>query len=118
EGPPAPDVICYLNDHMAFGGMATCIKQGIAVPEDIGIAGFNDLEINAVLPLPITTVVTPRQQMGAIGARNLVARIHGAVVERSVVVPTHIREGRTTQAQSIGREGAQRMDGIVSAREP
>ncbi len=97
---PAPDVICYLNDHMAFGGMATCIKRGISVPDDMGIAGFNDLEINAVLPLPITTVVTPRQQMGALGAKNLVARINGAIVDRSIIVPTHIREGRTTRAQS------------------
>lgn len=96
----APDVICYVNDHMAFGGMAACIKQGIDVPEDLGIAGFNDLEINAVLPLPITTVSTPRQQMGATGARHLVARIHGAIVDRNTVVPTRIREGRTTRIQT------------------
>lgn len=94
-----PDVLCYLNDHMAFGGLSACMRRGIAVPEALGIAGFNDLEINAVLPLPITTVATPRFQMGAIGARSLVARIHGAVVERSIVVPTQMREGRTTRPQ-------------------
>ena len=96
---PAPDVICYLNDHMAFGGIATCIKRELSVPNDIGIAGFNDLEINAVLPLALTTVVTPRQQMGETGARNLLARINGAVLERSTVFPTHIKEGRTTRGQ-------------------
>ena len=96
---PVPDVICYLNDHMAFGGMATCQRLGIRVPDDIGIAGFNDLEINSVLPLPITTVVTPRLQMGATGARNLVARINGAVVERSIIFATRIRSGGTTRAQ-------------------
>ncbi len=100
DDEPKPDVICYLNDHMAFGGMSVCIKRGISVPGDLAITGFNDLEINHVLPLPITTVVTPRQQMGAIGARNLVARISGAVVERTIVVPTHVREGYTTRMQS------------------
>ena len=99
DGGPMPDVICYLNDHMAFGGMVTLQKRNMSVPDDMGITGFNDLEINAVLPLPITTVVTPRQQMGAIGARHLVARINGAVVERSTIIPTHIKEGRTTQMQ-------------------
>lgn len=92
-----PDVICYLNDHMAFGGLSVCMTRGLAVPEAIGIAGFNDLEINKILPLPITTVLTQRQLMGATGARNLVARIHGAVVERSVRIPTRLQEGRTTR---------------------
>lgn len=100
ETGPLPDLICYLNDHMAFGGIATCQRRGVRVPEEIGIAGFNDLEINSVLPLPITTVVTPRLQMGATGARNLVARINGAVVARSIVVTTHIKEGRTTRLRS------------------
>lgn len=92
-----PDVLCYLNDHMAFGGLSACMKRGISVPGDIGIAGFNGLEINSVLPLPITTLVTQRQMMGAIAARNLVARINGAVVERCVTIPTVLHQGLTTR---------------------
>lgn len=96
EPGPASDVICYLNDHMAFGGLSLCTRLGFAVPDAIGIAGFNDLEINKILPLPITTVATRRPFMGATGARNLVARMHGAVVERCVRIPTKLLPGRTT----------------------
>lgn len=94
-----PDVICYLNDHMAFGGLSTCMTRGVSVPGSIGVAGFNDLEINSVLPLPITTVTTPRKLMGQIGARNLIARIHGAVVDKAIEVETHVRQGGTTSPQ-------------------
>jgi len=94
--PVRPDVICYLNDHMAFGGLSYCTKIGLAVPDDIGIAGFNDLEINKILPLSITTVVTQRHLMGATGAKNLVARINGAVIDRCVRIPTRLKEGQTT----------------------
>lgn len=91
-----PDVICYLNDHMAFGGLATCEKLGFSVPETVGIVGFNGLGINAVLPRPLTTVITERRQMGMISARVLLARIKGARVERHTVLPTRLAQGATT----------------------
>ena len=96
-GRERPDCICYLNDHMAFGGLSTCEKQGLAVPEDIGIVGFNGLGINAVLPRPITTVVTPRLLMGSLGARMLLARIKGAKVDTRVIVPVALTPGATTR---------------------
>ena len=99
SGEPRPDCICYLNDHMAFGGLATCERSGLRVPDDIGIAGFNGLGINAVLPRPLTTVLTPRLLMGSMGARMLLARIHGAKVERRVVVPAELFPGQTTRLQ-------------------
>ncbi|MCA0422216.1 MAG: LacI family DNA-binding transcriptional regulator [Proteobacteria bacterium] len=97
EGP-RPDVLAYLNDHMAFGGLSTCMRLGLSIPDAIGIAGFNDLEINKILPMPITTIITPRTRMGEIGARNIIARIKGAVVERCVTIPTELRIGHTTRA--------------------
>lgn len=94
-----PDCICYLNDHMAFGGLSTCERQGWSVPGDIGIVGFNGLGINAVLDRPLTTVVTPRLRMGMIGAQALLARIHGVAVVRSQVLATSLVEGKTTRSQ-------------------
>ena len=73
--------------------------MGMDVPGDIGIAGFNDLVLNAVLPLRLTTVRTPRRAMGVQGARALIARIHGVVQERSVVLPSELVPGATTRTQ-------------------
>ncbi|MGL4636704.1 MAG: LacI family DNA-binding transcriptional regulator [Beijerinckiaceae bacterium] len=96
-GQERPDCICYLNDHMAFGGLSACERQGLSVPDDIGVVGFNGLGINAVLPRPITTVITPRLLMGSSGARMLLARINGAKVERQVILPVTLAPGTTTR---------------------
>lgn len=96
---PLPDVICYLNDHMAFGGLATCEKRGIAVPQEMGIAGFNGLGINVVLPRPLTTIVTPRLLIGRQGAQSLMARIHKAKADRSIALAVELFEGETTRPQ-------------------
>ncbi|MFM9973474.1 MAG: LacI family DNA-binding transcriptional regulator [Beijerinckiaceae bacterium] len=92
-----PDCICYLNDHMAFGGLTTCERHGLDVPGDIGIAGFNDLGINLVLAKPLTTVMTPRLLIGSLGAQQLLARIHGAKVDRCRVMATTLVAGMTTR---------------------
>jgi LacI family transcriptional regulator, gluconate utilization system Gnt-I transcriptional repressor len=92
-----PDCICYLNDHMAFGGLTTCEKYGLDVPKDIGIAGFNNLGINLVLVKPLTTVMTPRLMMGSLGAQQLLARIHEAKVDRCRIMPVTLVKGTTTR---------------------
>ncbi|MCP4999545.1 MAG: substrate-binding domain-containing protein [Hyphomicrobiales bacterium] len=92
-----PDVIYYLNDHMAFGGMMECEARGLRVPQDIGIVGHNGLNINRVLPKRITTSITPRTLMGATGARLLVARIKGAKTERKISMPVEVSPGGTTR---------------------
>lgn len=94
-----PDVICYLNDNMAFGGMMKCEREGLKCPSQIGIAGYNGLGINKVLPKRITTSVTPRFTMGEIGARILVAKILGARTQNTKALPVRIDEGETTRRQ-------------------
>ncbi|MCV3274024.1 LacI family DNA-binding transcriptional regulator [Roseobacter sp. WL0113] len=95
----SPDIICYLNDHMAFGGLMCCQIRGLSVPEDIGIAGFNQLDLASVLPKTLTTVRTLRRLMGITGATNLLARINGVSVETSKPLPLELVPGETTRLQ-------------------
>ena len=92
-----PDVICFLNDHMAFGGAMECERRGLSVSDDIGIVGFNGLNINKVLAKRITTSVTPRTLMGATAARMMVSRINGARTREKILMPVEIFEGDTTR---------------------
>ncbi len=94
-----PDVVFFLNDHMAFGGMMACGRRGLRIPEDIGIVGFNALDLTTVLPVPMTTATTPRRQMGVVGARNLLARIHGVETERTTMLPVALIAGETTRRE-------------------
>lgn len=91
----SPDVIYFLNDHMALGGMLECEARGISIPDGIGIVGFNGLNINNILAKPITTSITPRSLLGSEAAALLVARILNAATEKCIALPVQIYPGRT-----------------------
>ena len=97
-----PDVVFFLNDLMAFGGMTVAQELGLGVPDDIGVVGFNALGLNSVLPVPLTTVSTPRHRMGVTGAGNLLARMNGVEVTRAVALPVRVEPGGTTRLQGRG----------------
>ena len=46
-----PDVLVCANDNMAIGAMKAFKENGIRVPEDISLGGFDDLEMSKVLGL-------------------------------------------------------------------
>ncbi len=92
-----PDVLYCLNDYIAFGALVECEAHGLTIPGDIGIAGFNDLSLNRVLPSPITTSRTPRRMMGEEGARMLVGRILGVPAPPPCPMPVDIVMGATTR---------------------
>ena len=95
----APDVIYFLNDHMAVGGLMECEARGISIPDSIGIVGFNGLNINNVLANPITTMITPRNLMGSTAASLLVARILNVETEKCVSLPVELFSGKTVRSQ-------------------
>ena len=91
------DLIYFLNDHLAFGGLMAVAAKGVRCPEDIGIVGFNGLRLNEVLPRRLTTAITPRKVMGATAARRLVARINRVAAPKITQLPVEIEFGETTR---------------------
>jgi LacI family gluconate utilization system Gnt-I transcriptional repressor len=74
---PAVDAIFFNNDDLAHGALLAALRQGIDVPGRIAIAGFNDLPESAFTMPPLTTVRTPRAQVGQRAAELLLARMRG-----------------------------------------
>ncbi|MEM8916761.1 MAG: LacI family DNA-binding transcriptional regulator [Pseudomonadota bacterium] len=68
---PEIDCIFYANDDLALGGLFHAMAASIAVPKDLGILGFNGLEIGKATPLPLSSIETPRYEMGARAAELL-----------------------------------------------
>ncbi len=64
----APGAIYFANDDLAAGGLMHCLAQGIDVPGQVALAGFNALAFLAALPKRITTTRTPRYEIGAAAA--------------------------------------------------
>jgi DNA-binding LacI/PurR family transcriptional regulator len=48
-----------------MGALTTIREQGLGVPEDISVAGFDDIDIASCCAPPLTTVKVPAYEMGA-----------------------------------------------------
>jgi LacI family transcriptional regulator len=72
--PPPTAVICG-NAYLAVGAMLESQAMHIGVPEEILIAGYDDIEIMSELPIPITTVRVLSDEVGRLTARFLMARL-------------------------------------------
>lgn len=78
---PEADAIFFCNDDLAQGALLAATRMGVKVPERIAIAGFNDLPgSDQMVPL-LTTVRTPRSEIGSAAASMLLALIRGDAVE-------------------------------------
>jgi LacI family gluconate utilization system Gnt-I transcriptional repressor len=79
---PSVDAIFFCNDDLAQGALLAAMRMSIAVPQQIAIAGFNDLTGSDQMWPPLTTVRTPRAQVGEAAAKMLLQLIHGEVPEQ------------------------------------
>ncbi|OON39376.1 transcriptional regulator [Izhakiella australiensis] len=82
---PETDSLFCTNDDLAVGAMFECQRQGLRVPQQMAIAGFHGHDISRVVNPPLATVITPREEMGSIAARMLLARIQGETVAQQPV---------------------------------
>lgn len=71
------DAVFFANDILAAGGLLECQRRGIRVPDDLGIAGFDDVDLAAETVPGLTTVRIPRYEIGARAAAMILERIAG-----------------------------------------
>jgi LacI family gluconate utilization system Gnt-I transcriptional repressor len=69
------DAVYFSNDDMAIGGAYHCMANGISMPKDLALAGFNGLEMGQSLPQPLTTILTRRYDIGFRAGLAVIARI-------------------------------------------
>jgi LacI family transcriptional regulator len=67
------------SDVLALGAMQAAKSAGLAIPDDIAIAGFDD--IPAAKLLGLTTVHQPEFDLGALAAATLVSRLQPGGME-------------------------------------
>jgi LacI family gluconate utilization system Gnt-I transcriptional repressor len=82
---PELDSIFCTNDDLAIGAAFECQRQGLRIPNDIAIAGFHGHDIGQVMEPRLASVLTPREQMGRLGAERLLARIRGEEVSPKIL---------------------------------
>lgn len=79
---PETDAVLCNNDDLALGVLFEAQRRGIAVPDRLGICGFNDLDMMAAAEPPITSVRTFLYRMGSDAAGMLIDRMSGRPANR------------------------------------
>ncbi|HET6313750.1 MAG TPA: LacI family DNA-binding transcriptional regulator, partial [Chloroflexia bacterium] len=101
--PHAPDAVFVASDAMAVGALRALREAGLRVPEDIAMAGFDDIPFAARADPPLTTVRQPIQRMGTLAAETLIDLIsHPQPQPRRIILPTELLI-RESSGAPIGR---------------
>jgi LacI family transcriptional regulator len=65
QARPRPDAVFAANDMMAVGCLAALAEAGLRVPDDVAVAGFDDIPIARYVTPALTTVRVPIAALGA-----------------------------------------------------
>ncbi len=93
--PDPPRAIYFANDDLAAGGMMHCLAEGIVMPDQVALAGFNGLSFLSALPKLLTTTVTPRFEIGKAAATWLM-QSEGTDGAQKTELSAKLRVGETT----------------------
>ena len=98
--PQLSALFCY-NDLVALGALRGCAAVGRSVPEDIAIAGFDDIMLAGVVTPALTTCHVPREEMGRLAVSMLLSCIENESNNCSEVVvkPELIVRASTVMSQ-------------------
>jgi LacI family transcriptional regulator len=72
-----PDAVFCANDLMAIGAIDALRETGLDVPDDVAVAGFDDVDAATIVHPPLTTVVNPSYDIGAKAGELLISRLSG-----------------------------------------
>lgn len=92
---PDCDAVYFSNDDMAIGGLFHCLAAGIAVPDQVAVMGFNALDIGQQMPRPLTTIRTPRAEIGEMAGRVALDLAAGREVPKRIRIGFDLVPGAT-----------------------
>jgi DNA-binding LacI/PurR family transcriptional regulator len=89
--PDRPSAVFAASDMLALGAMSAVREKGLRIPEDISVAGFDDIDFAAYCDPPLTTVRVPAREMGETAVSVLLDMIEGRCKNpQRVMLPTEI----------------------------
>lgn len=95
ERTPELDFLYFSNDMIGAGGMLYLLEQGIDIPGQIGLAGFNGVELLQGLPRKLASMDACRRESGRHAAEIIAARVAGEDIDSVVELTPKIAFGDT-----------------------
>jgi len=106
-----PEAIFAVNDPVAIGAHGEIRKNGLNIPDDIGLVGFSDDLISSYINPPLTTMAQPAYDMGQAAIINLLGQINnnkGDFETKLVVLKTNLII-RESSKRSLSRDDSVEM---------
>ena len=92
-----PTAIACYNDHLATTIIGHLQHQGISVPGEVSVVGFDNYDLAQTLTPTLTTANHPKRQLGEDAGRMMLKMINGEQV-KSITYPVPIIKGTSAQA--------------------
>lgn len=106
ESPP--DVIFAGSDSLAQVVLGTLFSLGIRCPDDVGVIGFNNVELSSHMVPPLTTIDIPTVDIGRTAVRRMIQMISGDDPHvRRTLFPTRLIERGSLRKAAALSEGNQ-----------
>jgi DNA-binding LacI/PurR family transcriptional regulator len=94
RAPDPPTAILAMSDILAIGALEAAAEEGVAVPEELSVVGFDDSPVALHATPPLTTVAQPHEEKGRLAARWLMEEVErGQRPEegrRRAILPTEL----------------------------
>ncbi|UOQ67687.1 LacI family DNA-binding transcriptional regulator [Hymenobacter volaticus] len=90
---PIPDAFFTASDRLAVGCLKALHQRRLAIPEDVSLIGFTNLNVADLLSPSLSTVVQPAQEIGQVAAERLIDLIENkqrAKPVDTVKIPTEL----------------------------
>jgi DNA-binding LacI/PurR family transcriptional regulator len=96
-----PDAVFCATDSIAFGALSALWRAGVRVPDEVSVAGFDDVDEAAYASPPLTTVRFDKRAYAAAALEHLVARIDGSDAPAArVAIPVEVVARESTRART------------------
>jgi LacI family transcriptional regulator len=97
RGPRPATAIFTTDNDMSHGAVEAIRRGAVAVPEQVSLVGFDDLDWATLVSPPLTVVEQPVYELGAVAAERLLARVQGdESPPRHVVLETRLLRRAST----------------------
>jgi DNA-binding LacI/PurR family transcriptional regulator len=102
-----PTAIMCANDSMAISALGKIIQEGLAVPDDISIIGFDDIAVASQIHPPLTTISAPIEKIAEYAVNMLITLIqHAEVDNMHVALPAKLVKRSTCAEVKVSTAAA------------
>jgi LacI family transcriptional regulator len=107
-----PDALFCSNDMMAIGALEALKEAGVAVPDGIALAGFDDIPISRYVSPPLTTAAVPIAEIGRQALECCAAAVAGGKPEHQRTFKPELVVRASTSSNSNHDNKRMKMRGI------